>query len=126
MASAKANQVEPFTYVRDRLIQLSSCSPPAVAALLPDAWLVAHPASRRCWSRLPGGGHRQIEVYGKAAVDKHFVLNDGSTLVTKVDPLKCPHCSGRMKFISLIERNQHELIERNLRHCVLSEGRFVR
>ncbi len=51
MASAKANQVEPFAYVRDLLNQLSSCSPPAVAALLPDAWLVAHPASRRCWSR---------------------------------------------------------------------------
>jgi hypothetical protein len=51
MASAKANQIEPFAYVRDLLNQLSSCSPPAVAALLPDAWLRAHPASRRCWSR---------------------------------------------------------------------------
>ena len=51
MASAKANQVEPFAYVRDRLRQLSRCSPPAVAALLPDIWLVAHPEARHCWSR---------------------------------------------------------------------------
>jgi len=50
-ASAKANQVEPFAYVRDLLSQLSGCSPPAVAKLLPDAWLAAHPESRRCWSR---------------------------------------------------------------------------
>ena len=32
MASAKANQVEPFTYVCDLLIQLSGCSPTAVAS----------------------------------------------------------------------------------------------
>ncbi len=51
MASAKANQVEPFAYVRDLLSQLSGCSPPAVATLLPDAWLAGHPESRRCWSR---------------------------------------------------------------------------
>ena len=51
MASAKANQVEPFAYVRDILNQFSSCSPPAVAKLLPDAWLAAHPEFRRCWSR---------------------------------------------------------------------------
>jgi len=51
MASAKANQVEPFAYVRDLLIQLSGCSPTAVAKLLLDAWLAAHPESRRCWSR---------------------------------------------------------------------------
>ena len=51
MASAKANQVEPFAYVRNLLSQLSGCSPPAVATLLPDAWLGAHPDARRCWSR---------------------------------------------------------------------------
>jgi transposase len=51
MASAKANQVEPFAYVRDLLIQLSSNSPPRVPALLPNAWLTAHPEARRCWSR---------------------------------------------------------------------------
>lgn len=51
MASAKANQVEPFAYVRDLLVQLSRPSPPAVAALLPNTWLAAHPESRRCWSR---------------------------------------------------------------------------
>ena len=51
MASAKANQVEPFAYVRDLLTQLSRNTPPAVGALLPDAWLAAHPDSRRCWSR---------------------------------------------------------------------------
>ena len=51
LASAKANQVEPFTYERDLLVQLSGHSPPAAAALLPDAWLTAHPKARRCWSR---------------------------------------------------------------------------
>jgi hypothetical protein len=51
MASAKANQVEPFAYVCDLLTQLSRNTPPAVVALLPDAWLGAHPESRRCWSR---------------------------------------------------------------------------
>jgi transposase len=51
MASAKANQVEPFAYVRDLLSQLSACFPPAIAMLLPDAWLATHPESRRRWSR---------------------------------------------------------------------------
>jgi transposase len=51
MASAKANQVEPFAYVRDLLVQLSRHSPPPAADLLPDAWLTAHPEARRCWSR---------------------------------------------------------------------------
>jgi len=51
MASAKANHVEPFAYVRDLLVQLSSNSPPKAAALLPDAWLAGRPEARRCWSR---------------------------------------------------------------------------
>jgi transposase len=51
MASAKANHVEPFANVQKLLCQLSGCSPPAVAMLVPDAWLAAHPESRRCWSR---------------------------------------------------------------------------
>ena len=51
LASAKANQVEPFAYVRDLLIQLSGHSSPGVPALLPDAWLTAHPEARRCWTR---------------------------------------------------------------------------
>jgi hypothetical protein len=51
MASAKANQVEPFAYVRDLLVQLTGNSPPPIAGLLPDAWLTAHPEARRCWSR---------------------------------------------------------------------------
>ena len=51
MASAKANHVEPFAYVCDLLTQLSRNMPPAVVTLLPDAWLAAHPESRRCWSR---------------------------------------------------------------------------
>ena len=51
MASAKVNQVEPFAYVRDLLIQLTRNSPPVVATMLPEAWLPAHPESRRCWSR---------------------------------------------------------------------------
>ena len=50
VASAKANRVEPFAYLRDLPVQLSRHEPPT-AALLPDAWLAAHPESRRCWSR---------------------------------------------------------------------------
>jgi hypothetical protein len=42
--------------------------------------------------------------------------------VYEVGPLKSPHCGGRMKIISLIERRQHKLIERMLRHCGLWEG----
>jgi hypothetical protein len=37
-----------------------------------------------------------------------------------VDPLECPECGGRMKIISFIERRQHEVIERILRHCALT------
>ena len=51
MASAKANRVEPFAYVRDLLVQLSRNAPPPVTTLLPDAWLATHPESHRCWSR---------------------------------------------------------------------------
>ena len=51
MASAKANQVEPFAYVRDLLVRLTRVTPPPVTSLLPDAWLVAHPAARRRRSR---------------------------------------------------------------------------
>ena len=51
MASAKANQIEPFAYMRDLLVRLSRHSPPAVAALLPNTWLAGHAESRRCWSR---------------------------------------------------------------------------
>lgn len=50
VASAKANQVEPFAYVRDLLNQLSGCLPHEVAMLLQDASLAAHRESRRCWS----------------------------------------------------------------------------
>jgi hypothetical protein len=51
MASSKANQVEPFAYVRELLVQLTRHSPPPAATLLPDRWLVEHPEARRCWSR---------------------------------------------------------------------------
>jgi hypothetical protein len=42
--------------------------------------------------------------------------------VYEVDPLECPECGGRMKIIGFIERRQHEVIERILRHCGLWEG----
>ena len=51
MASAKSNQVEPFAYVRDLLVQLSGKRPHDLSKLLPDAWLKTHPESRRKWSR---------------------------------------------------------------------------
>lgn len=43
MASAKANQVEPFAYVRDLLVQFSGKRPDDLSALLPDQWLKMHP-----------------------------------------------------------------------------------
>ena len=51
MASAKANQVEPFAYVRDLLVQLSAPFAACGRDAASDAWLAAHPESRRCWSR---------------------------------------------------------------------------
>ncbi len=51
MASAKSNQVEPFAYVRDLLMQLSGERPDDLSHLLPDAWLPTHPEARRRWSR---------------------------------------------------------------------------
>jgi transposase len=51
MASAKANQVEPFAYVRDLLVRLSSQPPIDLSGLLPDEWLKMHPEARRRWSR---------------------------------------------------------------------------
>lgn len=51
MASAKANQVEPFAYVRDLLVQLSANRPDDLSELLPDQWLQTHPEARRRWSR---------------------------------------------------------------------------
>lgn len=51
MASAKANQAEPFAYVRDLLMRLSGKQPDDLSELLPDKWLTTHPESRRRWSR---------------------------------------------------------------------------
>ncbi len=46
MASCKANDVEPFAYVRDVLGRISTCSVNTLPDLLPDTWLKHHPASR--------------------------------------------------------------------------------
>jgi len=51
MASAKANQVEPFAYLCAVLRQLSGDPKDAVSGLLPDVWLASHPEARRRWSR---------------------------------------------------------------------------
>jgi hypothetical protein len=51
MASAKANQVEPFAYVRDLVHTFANDSQPDLTRLLPNAWLAAHPEARRNWSR---------------------------------------------------------------------------
>ena len=47
MASCKANDVEPFAYVRDVLNQIPTCSANNLCDLLPDVWLSSHPTSRR-------------------------------------------------------------------------------
>ena len=51
MASAKSNQIEPFTYVRDLIDTFSKAPSPDLFKLLPGAWLAAHPQARRNWSR---------------------------------------------------------------------------
>jgi len=54
MASCKANQVEPFAYIRDMLSRLCVEEPTGdsrLDALLPDAWLRNHPEAHRAWSR---------------------------------------------------------------------------
>lgn len=54
MASCKANQVEPFAYVRDVLSRLCAEAPTSAFSLdtlLPDAWLESHPEAQRVWSR---------------------------------------------------------------------------
>jgi transposase len=57
MASCKANQVEPWAYVRAMILELAEqrCAealpPSLLAPLLPDVWLQAHPDAHRPWSR---------------------------------------------------------------------------
>ncbi len=54
MASCKANQVEPFAYLRDvlsRASALGTANPSELDALLPDVWLQNHPDAHRPWSR---------------------------------------------------------------------------
>jgi hypothetical protein len=78
MASAKANQIEPFAYVRNLLTQLSGCSPSTVAALLPDTWLMAHPESRRCWSQVDGPTTAEMRTIQSCWSDL-FVTSGGQT-----------------------------------------------
>lgn len=60
VASAKANEVEPWAYLRDVLIRLANISSrpdsdgPSEAdlhILLPNVWLTGHPEAHRCWAR---------------------------------------------------------------------------
>ena len=51
MASAKANQAEPFAYVQDLPVHFSGEPPEDLSNLLPDQWLQQHPDARRRWSR---------------------------------------------------------------------------
>ncbi len=51
MASCKANDVEPFAYVRDMIDRISGCSVGNLCDLLPDVWLKSHPESRRLQRR---------------------------------------------------------------------------
>ena len=55
-ASCKANQVEPWAYLRDVITQLADrhCDAPPteefLTQLLPDVWLRTHPEAHRPWS----------------------------------------------------------------------------
>ena len=46
VASAKANHVEPWAWLRDLFTHLPDASPETLDTLLPDRWLTAHPESR--------------------------------------------------------------------------------
>ncbi|MBA3313059.1 MAG: IS66 family transposase, partial [Planctomycetaceae bacterium] len=46
VASAKANHVEPWAWLRDLFTHLPDASPETLDHLLPDRWLTANPASR--------------------------------------------------------------------------------
>jgi hypothetical protein len=54
MANAKANkadEVEPFTYVRDLVERLSAKQPTTLSDFLPHIWFKPHPNARRLrWS----------------------------------------------------------------------------
>jgi transposase len=51
LASAKANQVEPFAYVRDVVDTFAENPQPDLTRLMPNLWLANHPESQRNWSR---------------------------------------------------------------------------
>ena len=57
MASCKANQVEPWAYIRAMISTMTEqprgVTPPSplLASLLPDAWLASHPEAHRPCSR---------------------------------------------------------------------------
>lgn len=51
MASAKANHVEPFAYIRDLIDRFAKETESDLQRLLPTAWLADHPDARRNWSR---------------------------------------------------------------------------
>ena len=74
---------------------------------------------------------RRIDRSAVVAAESHGAAPRAGSLSTwamllsrifEVDPLMCPACGGRMKIISFIERRQHDVIERILRHCGLWEG----
>lgn len=46
VASAKANHVEPWAWLRDLFTQLPDASSETLDHLLPDRWLAANPTSR--------------------------------------------------------------------------------
>ena len=46
IASCKANQVEPFAYLRDVFSRLPFLRSEKLDELLPDRWLAAHPEHR--------------------------------------------------------------------------------
>jgi transposase len=51
LASAKANQVEPFAYTRDVVDHFAKNAQTDLKRLLPGVWLATHPEARRNWSR---------------------------------------------------------------------------
>jgi len=47
MASCKANEVEPFAYLRDVLARITDHAVDRLEELLPDQWLKQHPEAHR-------------------------------------------------------------------------------
>ncbi len=89
-ASANANEVESFAYVRDLLVQLSERSPPTGVALLPDAWLTAHPRSLSVLVEVAGLSGTTKSKTSDLTAMRHFEFRDELIGISQIGILRMP------------------------------------